>query len=96
MLANPDPNKHTVEVCFLQKPERENFSSLFSNGDKLQAVPSQNVLGQFWIPNLTLMNTVMIRKCNKMIGAMKNLSLTLSEKAFLTIYKFFVRSRYYL
>ena len=45
MLANPDPNKHTIEVCFLQKPEKENVSSLFSNADKVQAVPSQNVLG---------------------------------------------------
>ena len=44
MLANLDPNKHTIEVCFLQKPEKENVSSLFSNADKVQAVPSQNVL----------------------------------------------------
>ena len=37
------------------------------------------------------MNNYKINKCNKIIVIMKRLSLTLSRKSLLTIYKFFVR-----
>lgn len=47
MLVNLDPNKQAIEACFPQRREKENYSSLFSNGDKVQPVQGQKVLGQF-------------------------------------------------
>ena len=41
MLFNPDPIKQTVEVCFPQKRDKENYSSLilmFSNQKHLGLV----------------------------------------------------------
>ena len=29
MFVNPDPNKQTIEACFLQKHKKVNYSSLF-------------------------------------------------------------------
>ena len=91
-LFNPDPSKQATETCFSQKRGNENYPSLVFNDTKVQLTNSQKHLGLILDPKLDFNEHIdnKINKCNKIRGIMKRLSLILSRKSLLTIYKFFV------
>ena len=70
---------------FSHKRDNENYPSLVFNGQKhLRLILDSKLDFNEHIDNK-------INKCNKIIGVMKRLSLILSRKSLLTIYKFFIR-----
>ena len=93
ILFNPDPNKQAVGILFSKKHEKNNYTPLNFNNDNVQTVISQKHLGLVLDSKLDfneyISNT--INKCNKIIDIMKKLSLFLSWKTLLTIYKSFVK-----
>ena len=94
MLFNPDPNKQAVEILFSKKQhEKDNYPPLNSNGDNVQTAISQKHLSLVLDSKLDFNEHISnkINKRNKIIGIMKKLSLFLSRKTLLTIYKFFLR-----
>ena len=93
MSFNPDPNKQAIEVCFCNKRDRENYPLLVFNKTNVQVADSQKHLGLILNSKLNFNEHIesKISKCNKIIGLMKKLSLILSRKSLLTIYKSFVR-----
>ena len=94
MPFNPDPNKQAIEVCFSNKRDKENYQPLQFNSTGVQIDDSQKHLGLILDSKLNFNEHIesKITKCNKIIGLMKKLSLILSRKSLLTIYKSFVRS----
>ena len=93
VLFNPDPSKQAIEICFSHKRENKNYPSLMFNDIKVQLATSQKHLGLILDSRLDSNEYIdyKINKCNKIIGIMKRLLLTLSRKSLLTIYKSFVR-----
>ena len=93
MSFNPDPNKQAVEILFPKKHEKDNYPPLNFNGDNVQTAISQKHLGLVLDSKLDFNEHInnKINKCNKIIGIIKKLSLFLSRKTLLTIYKSFVR-----
>ena len=94
MLFNPDPNKQAAAILFSKKQhEKDNYPLLNFNGDKVQTAISQKHLGLVLDSKLDFNEHISnkIDKCNKRTGIMKKLSLFLSRKTLLTIYKSFVR-----
>ena len=93
MLFNPDPSKQAIEICFSHKRENKNYPSLMFNDTKVELATSQKHLGLILDSRLDFNEHIdyKINKCNKIIGIMKRLSLTLSRKSLLTICKSFVR-----
>ena len=93
MSVNPDPNKQAIEVCFSNKRDKENYQPLQFNSTDVQIADSQKHLGLILDSKLNFNEHIesKITKCNKIIGLMKKLSLILSRKSLLTIYKSFVR-----
>ena len=93
VLFNPDPSKQAIEICFSHKRENKNYPSLMFNDTKVQLATSQKHLGLILDSRLDSNEHIdyKINKCNKIIGIMKRLSLSLSRKSLLTIYKSFVR-----
>ena len=93
ILFNPDPNKQAVEILFSKKHEKNNYPPLNFNNDNIQTVISQKhlslVLDSKLDFNECISNT--INKYNKIIDIMEKLSLFLSRKTLLTIYKSFVK-----
>ena len=99
---NPDPTKQATEVCFSHKRGNVPHEPLTFNNNKIQSAPAQKHLGLILDSKLDFNQHMddKINKCNKIIGTMRRLLVTLSRKSLLTIYKFFVRPlrlcRYYL
>ena len=94
MLFNPGPNKQAAEILFSKKEhEKDNYPPLNFNGDNIQTAISQKHLGLVLDSKLDFNEHISnkINKCNKIIGIMKKLSLFLSLKTLLTIYKSFFR-----
>ena len=94
MLFNPDHNKQAVEILFSKKRhEKDNYPPLNFNDNKVETAISQKHLGLVLDSKLDFNEHISnkINKCNKIKGIMKKLSLFLSRKTFLTIYKSFVR-----
>ena len=94
MLFNPDPVKQAIEVCFSNKQDKVGYPPLNFNNNDVQSANSQKHLGLVLDSKLDFNEHVnnKINICNKSIGIMKNLSLTLSRNSLLTIYKTFVMS----
>ena len=93
MSFSSDPNKQAIEVCFSNKRDKENYQPLQFNSTDVQITNSQKHLGLILDSKLNFDERIgsKITKCNK-IGLMKKLSLILSRKSLLTIYKSFVRA----
>ena len=93
MSFNPDPIKEAIEVCFSHKRDNVVYPPLNFNNNAVQSANSQKHLGVVLDSKLEFNEHVnnKINKCNKLIGIMKKLSLTLSRNSSLTIYKTFVR-----
>ena len=93
MLFNPDPTKQATEVCFSRKRDNVPHEPLTFNNNKIRSAPAQKYLGIILDSKLDFNQHIVdkINKCNKIIGTMRRLSMTLSRKILLTIYKSFVR-----
>ena len=93
MLLNSDPNKQSMEIFFSQKRDNRNHPSLMFDDTKVELATSQKHLELILDSRLGFNEHIdnKINKCNKIIGIMKILSLTLSGKSLLKIYKSFVR-----
>ena len=93
MLFNPDPSKQATEFCFSRKRDNVPHKLLTFNNNKIQSAPAQKHLGLALGSKLDFNQHIddKIYKCNKIIGTMRRLSMTLSRKSLLTTYKSFVR-----
>ena len=93
MIFNPDPAKQAIEVRFSHKRNNVSHQPLAFNNNKTQSTPSHKRLGLVLDSKLDFNQCIdgKINRCNKIIGIMKRLSITLSRKSSLTICKSFVR-----
>ena len=93
MLFNPDPSKQAIDICFSHKSDSENYPSLVINDTNVQLANSEKYLGLILDFKLDFNEHKdnKIKKCYKTIDIMKRLSLILSRKRLLTVYKSFVR-----
>ena len=93
VLFNPDPTKQATEVCFSHKRDNVPHEPLTFNNNKIQSIPAQKHLGFILDSKLDFNQHIddKISKCDKIIGTMRRVSITLSRKSLLTIYKSFVR-----
>ena len=93
MSFEPDPNKQTTEMLFSRKVNTDDHPKLTFNCNQVHQCSSQKHLGLF-LDNKLGFNKHLdekINKCNKIIGMIKKISLSLSRQSLLTIYKSFVR-----
>ena len=90
MLFNPDPTIQATEVCFSYKHDNVPHEPLTFDNNKIKSAPAQKHLGLILDSKLDFNQDIYgkINKCNKITG---RLSMTLSRKSLLTIYKSFVR-----
>ena len=95
MQFNSDPNKQANKVIFSRKLVSNNLSHLpvKFNNTTITRYSHQNHLGVVLDPNLNFNTHIdqKIKKCNKMIGLIKRLSVNLLRNALFTIYKYFIR-----
>ena len=96
MQFNPDPNKQANEVIFSCKLVSNNLLHLpvkFNNNNNISRCPHQKHLGVVLDSNLNFNTHIYqkIKKCNKMIGLIRRLSVNLPHNALLTINKSFIR-----
>ena len=94
MQFNPDPNKQANEVIFSRKMNNNlSYPPVKFNGNSITKCSDQKHLEVVLDSKLDF-NTLIdqkIKKCNKLIGLMKRLSVHLPRSALLTIYKSFIR-----
>ena len=95
MQFNPDPNNQANEVIFSHKLVSNNLSHppVNFNSNNISSCSHQKHLGVVLDSNLNF-NThtdQKIKKFNKMIGLIRQLSVNLPRNALLAIYKSFVR-----
>ena len=95
MQFNPDPYKQANEVIFSRKTNSNNLSHppiKFSNNN-ISKCPHQKHLGIVLDSKLNFNAHVdqKNKKCNRMIGLIRRLSINLPRNALPTIYKSFVR-----
>ena len=92
---NPDPTKQANEVIFSRKTSSNNLSHppIKFNKIDISECPHQKHLGIVLDSKLNFNAHVdqKIKKCNRIIGLIRRLSVTLPRNALLTIYKTFVR-----
>ena len=95
MQFNPDPNKQANEVIFSRKTNSNNLSHppIKFNNNNISKCPHQKHLGIVLDSKVNFNAHVdqKIKKCNRMIGLIRRISINLPRNALLTIYKSFVR-----
>ena len=95
MQFNPDPNKQANEVIFSRKTSSNNLSHppIKFNKNGISKCPHQRHLGIVLDSKLNFNAHVdqKIKKCNRIIGLIRRLSINLPRNALLIIYKSFVR-----
>ena len=93
MHINPDPNKQANEIIFSPKSKVHFHPPLTFNNNDVKKCPHQKHLGIILDSKLDFNIHVdnKIKKCCRMIGIIKRLSVSVPRKALLTIYKSFVR-----
>ena len=95
MQFNSDPNKQANEVIFSRRLISNNLahSPVKFNNNNISRCSHQKHLGVVLDSNLNFNTHIdqKIKKCNKMIGLIRRLSVNLPHNALLTIYKSFVR-----
>ena len=89
MLLNPNPRRKATEICFSHKGDNKNYPWLVVNSTRVQLGNSQKHFGLVLHSKLDFNQHIdnKTNKWNKIIGIMKRLSLILSRKSLLTIYK---------
>ena len=95
MQFNPDANKQANEVIFSRKSNLNSFPypPVKFNENNITKYSYQKHLGIVLDSKLNFNTHIdkKIKKCNKLIGLMKRLSVNLPRSALLTIYKSFIR-----
>ena len=95
MQFNPDPNKQANEVIFSRKTNSNNLSHppIKFNNNNISKCPHQKPLGIVLDSKLNFNAHAdqKIKKCDRLIGLIRRLSISLPRNALLTIYKSFVR-----
>ena len=95
MQFNPDPNKQANEVIFSRKISSNNLPHppIKFNKIDISGCPHQKHLGIVLDSKFNFNAHVdqKIKKCNRIIGLIRRLSVTLARNALLIIYKTFVR-----
>ena len=93
MQFNPHPNKQANEVIFSRKSKAHSYSPLIFNNNDVKKCPHQKHSGIILDLKLNFNIHVdnKIKKCYKIIGIIKRLSVSVPRKALLTIYKSFIR-----
>ena len=95
MQFNSDPHKEANEVIFSQKSNSDSFlyPPVKFNENNITKCSHQKHLGIVLDSKLNFNTHIdqKIKKCNKLIGLMKRLSVNLPRSALLTIYKSFIR-----
>ena len=94
MQFNPDPNKQANEVIFSRRSKIDlSYPSVKFNNNDIVTCSDQKHLGIVLDSKLNFASHVnqKIKKCNKLIGLIRRLSVHLPRNALLTIYKSFVR-----
>ena len=93
MQFNPDPNKQANEVIFSRKSKSILIPLLLSTITMLRNVLIRNILGIILDLKLDFDIQVnkKIKKCYKLIGLIKRLSVSVSRKASLTFHKSIIR-----
>ena len=95
MQFNPDPNKQANEVIFSRKTSSNNLlhTTIKFNEIDISECPHQKDLGIVLDSKLNFSAQInqKIKKCNKIIDLIRQLSVTLPRNALLRIYKSFVR-----
>ena len=95
MQFNPDPNKQANEVIFSRKSNSNSFPypPVKFSENNITKCSYQKHLGIVLDLKLNCNTHIdqKIKKCNKLIGLMKRLSVNLPRSALLTIYKSFIR-----
>ena len=93
MQFNPDPNKQANEVIFLKKLNGISYPPVKFNNNDIAKCSDQKHLGIVLDSLLNFESHVnqKIKKCNKLIGVIRRLSIHLPRTALLTIYKSFIR-----
>ena len=95
MQFNQDPNKQANEVISSRKTSSNNLSHppIKLNMINISKCPHQKHLGNILDSKLDFNAHVdqKIKKCNRIIGLIRRLSITLPRNVLLTIYKSFVR-----
>ena len=90
---NPDPNKQGNEVIFSRKSNSNSFPYLpvkFSENN-ITKYPHQKHLLIVLNSKRNFSTHIDKKKCNKLIGLTRRLSVNLARSALLTIYKSFIR-----
>ena len=92
-MFNPDPNKQTNDNIFSRKLVSNNLSHppVKFNNNSITRCCQQKHLGVVLDSNLNFNTHIDQKKCNKMIGLIRRLSVNLRRNALLTIYKSFIR-----
>ena len=95
MQFNPNPNKQVNEVIFSRKSNSNSFPypPVKFSENNITKCSYQKHLGKVLDSKLSFNTHIdqKIKKCNKLIGLMKRLSVNLPRSALLTIYKSFIR-----
>ena len=95
MQFNPELNKQENKVIFSQKSNSNSFPypPVKFNENNITKCSYQKHLGIVLDSKLNFNTHIdqKIKKCNKLIGLMKRLSVNLPKSALLTIYKSFIR-----
>ena len=95
MQFNPNPNKQVNEVIFSRKSNSNSFPypPVKFSENNITKCSYQKHLGKVLDSKLSFNTHIdqKIKKCNKLIGLMKRLSVNLPRSALLKIYKSFIR-----
>ena len=93
MQFNPDPKKQANEVIFSRKSNRYTYPPVTLNSNIIATCSHQKHLGVVLDSKLDFSIHIeqKMRKCNKIMGIIRKLSVCLPRKDLLTIYKSFVR-----
>ena len=93
MQFNPNPKKQVNEVIFSRKSNRCTYPPVTFNNNIIATFLHQKHLSAVLDSKLDFSIHIeqKIRKCNKIIGLIRRLSVCLPRKAPLTIYKYFFR-----
>ena len=89
MQFNPDPNKQANEVIYCRKTNNSSHSPVAFNNNDINKYPHHKHLGIVLDSKLDFQFHVdqKIKKCNKLIGLTRRLSVIVPRKALVTIYK---------
>ena len=90
MQFNPDPNKQANKVVFSRKTKNSSHPPVAFNNNVIKKYPHHKHLGIVLDSKLDF-KFQKIKKCNKLIGLIRRLSVNVPKNALLTIYKSFVR-----